>query len=138
MVPQRIFLFLLSATLCLARLDPEWKLGTVADASLLRPSSALEVPTYAPSGLPIADVPGVQLMAIQSSQLAVVSDKTAYIVDKPAAPRQRLFRNQTGCALTPRSMVMIHQEGKRLSVLDDNGGLCNLAIVGQEALHPEK
>jgi hypothetical protein len=94
---------------------------------------------YAPSGLPIADVPGVQLMAIQSSQLALVGDKTAYIIDKPAAPKPRLLRNQTGCALTPRNMVMFYQEAKsRLSVLDDNGELCSLAIVGQEALHPEK
>jgi hypothetical protein len=138
MATHRILFLVLSASLCQARLDPEWKLGTVADGSLLRPPSALETPVYAPSGIPVADVPGIQLMAIQSSQLAIVGDKIAYIIDKPGAPHPRLFREQTGCALTPRREVMFYQENKHLHVLDDNGEACDLAIVGQEALHPER
>jgi hypothetical protein len=138
MAPQRILLFFVSASLCLGRLDPEWKLGTVADVSLLRPSSTLDTPVYAPSGIPIADVPGVQLMAIQSTQLAIIGEKTAYIIDKPGPPRPRRFQPQTGCALTPRGEVLFYQEKTRLYVLDDSGEVCKLAIVGQEALHPEK
>ena len=144
--PHRIFLFF-TASLCLARIDPEWNLGTVVDSSLLRPSSTLETPVYAPSGLPVADVPGVQLMAIQSSQFAIIGEKTAYIVDKPGErPRtsrrglsERVHLSSPGdCLLTPRREVLYYHEQHVLHVLDDNGQICKLPIVGQEALHPEK
>lgn len=141
-----MFLFFLSTAVCLARLDPEWKLGTVAGSSLLRHTSALEIPVYAPSGTPIADVPGIQLMAIQSSQLVIVGEKTAYIVDKPGAaarpPKtsfsERLhFNTHVDCVLTSSRQVLYYPEKNALTVLDDNGQVCRLAIAGQAALHPE-
>jgi hypothetical protein len=142
-IAKKHILLFLSASLCLARLDPEWKLGTVVNGSALRHSPSLETPVYAPSGVPVADVPGVQLMAIQSSQLAIIGEKTAYIIDKPAEtpppPKPGLhFRKPVACALTPSRQVMYYHEQKSLYVLDDNGEICRLAVVGQEALHPEK
>jgi hypothetical protein len=140
---QRILLFLVSASLCLARLDDDWRLATVVSASELRPSSALEMPVYAPTGVPVPDVPGVQMMAIQSSQLALIGEKTAYIIDKPgeapAAKKHGLqFRSPHACVLTLNHEVMYYHEQKSLYVLDDTGEVCKLRVVAQEALHPEK
>lgn len=139
-LPRILAFFVATCSLGLTVKDPEWKLGTIADVSLLRPSSTLETPVYAPSGIPIAAVPGVQLMAIQSTQLAIVGDKNAYIIDKPSAPAKPrgVLRHPSGCALTTRSEVMFYQEKSRLYILDDNGEVCRLPIVGHEALHPEK
>ncbi len=141
---QRSLLFLLFAPLCLAIHDPEWKLATVVTSASLRPNTALEIPIYAPSGLPVADVPGVQLMAIQSSQLALIGEKTAIIIDKPGQtpkPAKKgvlQLNSHPDCVLTPTHTVMYYQENKLLHVLDDNGEVCKLPVVGQEALHPEK
>jgi hypothetical protein len=140
---QRILLFLVFVSLCLAKLDEDWRMATVVSASALRPSSALDMPVYAPSGVPVPDVLGVQLMAIQSSQLALIGEKTAYIIDKPgeapAAKKHGLqFRTPHACVLTPSHEVMYYHEQKSLYVLDDTGEVCKLRVVGQEALHPEK
>jgi hypothetical protein len=86
-------------------------------------------------------------MAIQSSQLAIIGEKTAYIVDKPGeAPRplkrglpERMHAvSRRNCVLTLHTQVLYYHEKKLLHVLDDKGEVCTLPIVAQEALFPEK
>ena len=140
---RRTILLFLWAMLCMARTDPVWKLGTVVDSSSLRDTSALDVPVYAPSGAPVADVPGVQMMAIQAWQLVIIGENTAYIIDRPgqtppAAKRGLHFKSKRECTLSPRRQILYHHEKNSLYVLDDSGGICKLPIVAQQALRPEK
>ncbi len=86
---------LLCLTVCAFSKDPAWKMATVLDSQTLRPSQSLTVPVYSPGGQPISAISSLQHLSLSGTQLVILGDDFAYIVD-PGASRP-VTEARAGC-----------------------------------------
>ncbi len=130
---------LLCLTVCAFSTLPACKMATVLDSQTLRPSQSLTVPVYSPGGQPISAISSLQHLSLSRTQLVILGDDFAYIVD-PGASRPVTKLEQVAdeldwaanhpCHCTPGQQVMFYENKDAfLYILDADGNLCHVAVI---------